>query len=56
MDTDLPDVIAEVSANPNDPASGEMLIEAAWGLGEAVVSSAGACAYAADPPIAITAS
>ncbi len=28
------------TANPNDPASGEMLIEAAWGLGEAVVSGA----------------
>ncbi|MEK6262689.1 MAG: PEP/pyruvate-binding domain-containing protein [Planctomycetota bacterium] len=28
------------TANPNDPASGEMILEASWGLGEAVVSGA----------------
>lgn len=28
------------TANPNDPAANEMLIEASWGLGEAVVSGA----------------
>ncbi len=28
------------TANPNDPASGEMIVEASWGLGEAVVSGA----------------
>jgi rifampicin phosphotransferase len=28
------------TANPNDPASNEMILEASWGLGEAVVSGA----------------
>ena len=28
------------TANPNDPAANEMLLEASWGLGEAVVSGA----------------
>ena len=28
------------TANPNNPAAGEMLLEASWGLGEAVVSGA----------------
>jgi rifampicin phosphotransferase len=28
------------TAHPNDPASGEMIVEASWGLGEAVVSGA----------------
>ncbi|MBS0205194.1 MAG: hypothetical protein JSS49_20005 [Planctomycetes bacterium] len=28
------------TVNPNDPAAGEMILEASWGLGEAVVSGA----------------